>query len=215
MRLIVITVLNFICYITLAQNIDVKLSTALKQMEKDAQFKHAIISLYVVDSKTGKIVFDKNSQMGLAPASCLKVVTSAAALELLGKDYRYKTEVGYEGKVENDTLKGDLIITGYGDPTLGSFRWDATGMESVMNNIMNELTANEIKVLGGNLVIDETKWETQATPRGWTWEDIGNYYGAGARALNWNENQYDLILKPGKRENDPVEILGISLISSK
>ena len=208
MRLIVITVLNFICYITLAQNIDVKLSTALKQMEKDAQFKHAIISLYVVDSKTGKIVFDKNSQMGLAPASCLKVVTSAAALELLGKDYRYKTEVGYEGKVENDTLKGDLIITGYGDPTLGSFRWDATGMESVMNNIMNELTANEIKVLGGNLVIDETKWETQATPRGWTWEDIGNYYGAGARALNWNENQYDLILKPGKRENDPVEILG-------
>jgi len=197
-----------VCTISAGQTVEARLVNAMKALEKDDQFKHAIISLYVVDGKTGKVVFDKNSQLGLAPASCLKVVTSAAALELLGKDYRYKTEVGYDGKIENDTLKGDLIFTGYGDPTLGSFRWTATGMENVMNNIMYDMTTSKIKVLAGNLIIEETKWETQATPKGWTWEDIGNYYGAGARALNWNENQYDLILKPGKRENDPVEILG-------
>ena len=65
-----------------------QLSNAFKKFEADSQFKHATISLYIIESKTGKPVFDKNSQVGLAPASCQKVVTSAAAFELLGKDYR-------------------------------------------------------------------------------------------------------------------------------
>jgi D-alanyl-D-alanine carboxypeptidase/D-alanyl-D-alanine-endopeptidase (penicillin-binding protein 4) len=43
-------------------------------------------------------------------------------------------------------------------------------------------------------------------PGGWIWDDIGNYYGAGTWAINWNENQYDLQLKPGAREGDNVEV---------
>ena len=97
----------------------------LKPLKPIPQFKHAIISLYVVDTKTGKVVFDKNSQVGLAPASCLKVVTSAAAFELLGKDYRYKTDIGYDGNIEGNTLNGNLFITASGDPTLGSWRWNS------------------------------------------------------------------------------------------
>jgi D-alanyl-D-alanine carboxypeptidase/D-alanyl-D-alanine-endopeptidase (penicillin-binding protein 4) len=177
-------------------------------LEAEAQFKHAILSLYVVESKTGKVIFDKNTQIGLAPASCQKVVTSAPAMEMLGKDYRYKTDIGYDGKIENDTLKGNLFITASGDPTLGSFRWNETKQEIVMQRIISALQEKNIKVITGDLIIDETKWETQATPGGWTWEDIGNYYGAGARGLNWHENQYDLILKPGKKEGDAVEIAG-------
>ena len=53
-----------------------------------------LASLYVIDAKTGKVVFDKNSQIGLAPASTQKIITSVTAFELLGKDYRYKTELG-------------------------------------------------------------------------------------------------------------------------
>ena len=45
------------------------------------------------------------------------------------------------------------------------------------------------------------------TPDGWIWQDIGNYYGAGARALNWRENQYDLHLRSGNNVGDPVEIV--------
>ena len=185
-----------------------RLAGAFKIFEADSQFKHAIISLYVVDSKTGKPVFDKNSQVGLAPASCLKVVTSAASFELLGKEYRYKTAFGYNGNINGDTLNGNLFITASGDPTLGSWQWDATKMDTVLQKIVSILKEKKIKTITGDFIIDDSRWSIQATPGGWPWDDIGNYYGAGARGLNWHENQYDLLLKPGKNTGDAVEIAG-------
>ena len=74
-----------LCY---GQPIESRLASAIKILEKDTQFKHAILSLYVVESKTGKLVYDKNSEIGLAPASTQKIVTSATAFELLGKEFR-------------------------------------------------------------------------------------------------------------------------------
>jgi serine-type D-Ala-D-Ala carboxypeptidase/endopeptidase (penicillin-binding protein 4) len=73
-----------------AQTINQKLKKAFQQFESDDQLKHGISSLYVIDAKTGKVVFDKNSQVGLVPASTQKIITSVTAFELLGKDYRYK-----------------------------------------------------------------------------------------------------------------------------
>jgi D-alanyl-D-alanine carboxypeptidase/D-alanyl-D-alanine-endopeptidase (penicillin-binding protein 4) len=55
---------------------------------------------------------------------------------------------------------------------------------------------------------DESLWNGEATPDGWIWQDIGNYYGAGARAINWRENQYDLYLRSGKNIGDAVEAEG-------
>lgn len=185
-----------------------RLTAAFKVFENDNQFKHASISLYVVDTKTGKVVFDKNSEVGLAPASCLKVITSAAAFDLLGKDYRYKTELGCDGDIESSTLTGNLSIKASGDPALGSWRWKTTEMDTVLQKILTILKANNINKIIGDLVIDDSRWSTQATPRGWIWDDIGNYYGAGARGLNWHENQYDLNLKPGRNTGDSVEIMG-------
>ncbi|MEO6541040.1 MAG: D-alanyl-D-alanine carboxypeptidase/D-alanyl-D-alanine-endopeptidase, partial [Ferruginibacter sp.] len=146
-------------------------------------------------------------QLGLATASTLKVVTSTTAFELMGKDYRYKTDIGYDGTITGNTLNGNLFISASGDPTLGSWRWNSTTMDTVMKRIIAVLKANNINAISGDIIIDEGKWSTQATPRGWTWDDIGNYYGAGARGLNWHENQYDLILKQGKNTGDPVEIV--------
>ncbi|MEO7308525.1 MAG: D-alanyl-D-alanine carboxypeptidase/D-alanyl-D-alanine-endopeptidase [Ferruginibacter sp.] len=193
--------------ISFGQKTGDRLSNAFKSLETDAQFKHASISLYIVDSKTGKPVFAKNPELGLATASTLKVITSTTAFELLGKDYHYKTDIAYDGTITGNTLNGNLFITASGDPTLGSWRWNRTTMDSVLQKIIAVLKANNITTITGNIIIDESKWSTQVTPRGWTWDDIGNYYGAGARALNWHENQYDLILKPGKNVGDPVEML--------
>ena len=109
-----------------AQSISAKLTAAFKNFENDPQLKHAISSLYVIDAKTGKAVFDKNSQIGLAGASTQKIITASTAFELLGKDYRYKTELGYTGKINIDTLEGDLFLHGSGDPTLGSWRYENT-----------------------------------------------------------------------------------------
>jgi len=193
--------------ISFAQDLQTRLSNAIKALEKDEQFTHAIISLYVVDSKTGKVIFDKNAQVGLAPASCQKVITSVSAFELLGKDYSYKTEMGYDGIIKDKILQGNLYLKASGDPTLGSWRWEKTKEEIVLQNLLAAIRSKNITAVNGGLIVDESKWESQATPGGWVWEDVGNYYGAGARGLNWHENQYDLILKPGKRQGDSVEIM--------
>ncbi|MEJ7675379.1 MAG: D-alanyl-D-alanine carboxypeptidase [Chitinophagaceae bacterium] len=103
-----------------------KLNDAIIKLQVDSQFKHGIISMYVVETKTGKIIFEKNSQIGLAPASCLKVITAATAFELLGSNYTYQTKLGYEGKIDSGFLKGNIYIVGSGDPTLGSWRYNDT-----------------------------------------------------------------------------------------
>jgi serine-type D-Ala-D-Ala carboxypeptidase/endopeptidase (penicillin-binding protein 4) len=63
-----------------------------------------------------------------------------------------------------------------------------------------------IKEIKGNVFGYDRKWESNNTPRGWIWEDIGNYYGAGASSLNWRENQYDIILKAGEKLGDKATI---------
>lgn len=186
-----------------AQSLTQKLQQAFRQFEADSQLKHAISSLYVVDAATGKVVFDKNSQIGLAPASTQKIITSVTAFELLGKDYRYKTKFGIS---ENkDAYR--LFIIPAGDPTLGSWRWESTKADKVLQRLMLS-TQMQSKKFSGPVIIQAKGWNDENIPDGWIWQDIGNYYGAGAGILNWRENQYDLVLKSGKRIGDPVEITG-------
>jgi len=62
-----------------AQSVKEKLQQAYQQFESDSQLKYAVSSLYVINAKTGEVVFDKNSQIGLAPASTQKIITATTA----------------------------------------------------------------------------------------------------------------------------------------
>jgi serine-type D-Ala-D-Ala carboxypeptidase/endopeptidase (penicillin-binding protein 4) len=212
MRTIFCVLSLFFCTTIFGQDVTIQVQNGITNLEKDPQFKHAILSMYVVDSKTGKVVFDKNSEVGLAPASCQKVITSVSAFELLGKGYRYKTEVGYNGIIENSILNGDVVIVGYGDPTLGSWRYSTTSFSSFLNKLPSSLKQRGIKEIT-SLIVDDSKWSSQNIPNGWVWEDVGNYYGAGAGAFNWHENKYDIILQSGKYLGDNVRILKNSIPS--
>ncbi|MDB5221690.1 MAG: D-alanyl-D-alanine carboxypeptidase [Chitinophagaceae bacterium] len=198
----------FLFFITnsYAQTVSQKLDVAINKLQTDSQFRHGTISLYVVESKSGKIIFDKNSQTGLAPASCQKVITAATAFELLGKEYAYKTQLGYDGKIDSGILKGNIYIMGSGDPTLGSWRYSSTKENVVLANFSKAIKSQKIQQIKGSVLGDDRLWGTQRIPDGWIWQDIGNYYGAGASALNWRENQYDLILKSGNNFGDAVQI---------
>ncbi|HRF17239.1 MAG TPA: D-alanyl-D-alanine carboxypeptidase, partial [Chitinophagaceae bacterium] len=137
-------------------------------------------SFYVIDAKTGQVVFDKNSQIGLAPASTQKIITSVTAFELLGKDYRYKTQF----LLANIKKEASLLIVPSGDPTLGSWRWNSTRDSNVLANV-GMLIKSFGSILNGAVMVDIRKWSSQSTPDGWIWQDIGNYYGAGSGFLNW------------------------------
>ena len=197
----------FVNYLN-AQPVKEKLQKAYAQFEADSQLRHAVSSLYVVNGKTGEVVFDKNSQIGLAPASTQKIITAATAFELLGKDYKYKTKFGYEGELKDSLLTGNIYIIGSGDPTLGSWRFENTKKEIIDRDFVESLHQQKINLQRGSLIGTTGGFETQKIPDGWIWEDIGNYYGAGCGQLNWNENQFDLVLQTGQNLNDSVKING-------
>lgn len=190
-----------------AQGPESVFNSACKKFVADKSFRHASVSICVINSSTGKTVAGQNTQEGLAPASCQKVIIASAAFELLGGNYNYKTRLGYTGRLVNGVLNGDIIIKGSGDPTLGSWRYSQTSEESVISEFIKAISQERINEINGNVFADESLWTGEVTPDGWIWQDIGSYYGAGARALNWRENQYDLFLKSGSSIGDPVEIV--------
>lgn len=193
---------------TSGQTIQQQLATAIKQFQSDPQLRHAITSIYVADAKTGKKIFGHNEQVGLAPASTQKIFTSAAAFELLGKNFRYKTDLGYKGKTDGSSLEPAVIIVGSGDPTFGSWRWKETHDTVILKKWLQALQKAGIsKNIGGGLHTNESKFSHQAIPDGWIWQDIGNYYGAGAYAINWRENQYDLYLQSKITRGDSVKLV--------
>ena len=82
--------------------------------------QHASMTIAVANIKTGQIIASHNPDLSCITASTMKTVTSATALELLGGDYRFKTRVYAQGEIKGNRLKGNLLVLGCGDPTLGS-----------------------------------------------------------------------------------------------
>ncbi len=180
-----------------------QLKTAMDEFNNDAQLRFALAGLYVIDGLTGEAVFEQNAYTGLAPASTEKIVTAATALDVLGKDFTYETKFG----IISTPGGKSLYIQASGDPTLGSWRWDNTKEEVVLAAIKNAVKMKGIKQLE-SVIISSKGWiADDGLPARWTWEDIGQYYGAGSQGLNWRENQFDLIVKSGANIGDPVTIL--------
>ena len=113
------------------------LAKAFQKFENDEQLENAFSSLYVVEAKTGKVVFDRNSNTGLAPGSTQKIVTAASAYELLGTNFRYKTEFG----LLTEGGETSIYIKPSGDPTLGSERWENTNEKNVLARLLKAYTS--------------------------------------------------------------------------
>jgi len=181
-----------------AQSLQQKLQTAFNRLQLDSQCRYASLSLTVLDAKTGEQVFTANPDMGLASASTLKTITTITAFNILGKDFQYQTQFGYNGTIStNGTLNGDIIIKGGGDPTLGSWRWTTTKENYILKLMVSALQKAGIKKINGRVIGDGSVFGTQAIPDGWIWQDLGTYYGAGTSGLCWRENQFDIKLKTG------------------
>ena len=184
-----------------------KIQQAYQILANDEQAKYAITSLCVLDAQSGKVVFAKNENIGLATASTLKTITAATAFSILGKDFKYQTTLAYSGKINAEgVLEGDLIIVGSGDPTLGSWRYEQTKENVVLNSWVNAIKAAGIKKISGSVIGDDSLFGTQTMPEGWIWQDMGNYYGAGGSSLSWRENQFDVKLKPGSSIGSAVTV---------
>ena len=97
--------------------------TPVEALCNDPLMRNANIGLLVRDAATGEVVAEWNANKSFTPASTMKIVTTATALELLGPDFRFETQVQAAGEVDSaGVLHGNLYIRGGGDPTLGSLK---------------------------------------------------------------------------------------------
>ncbi|MBC7555962.1 MAG: D-alanyl-D-alanine carboxypeptidase, partial [Chryseobacterium sp.] len=183
-----------------AQSMSQKLEKATKNLLETSAAYSANLSFYVSDD-AGNLVYEYNGNKGLSTASTQKIFTATAALETLGKDYKYKTEASFSGTISAGELSGNLFITSNGDPTLGSWRYEGYKPADFKEKLVASLKKKNIKKIDGDLIIDDSYFDFQTIPGGWPWNDLGNYYGAGVFSVNWRENQFDIDINGDKFKN--------------
>lgn len=183
------------------------LASAFARFEDDEAIKFGIASLTVLNAETGEILFSKNAEKGLAPASTLKTLTSIVALNTLGEDYTWETKLAYVGRIEHGVLHGDVIVIGGGDPSLGSDRYVQSSASALLTRWIGVIKRAGIQKIEGRVIGDDSLFGSDITPQGWIWQDMGNYYGGGASSLSWKENMFGVNLIPGSGEGDAVQIL--------
>lgn len=163
------------------------------------EWQRAHIGIYILDLNTQKPIYQKNAEQFFIPASLVKIPISTAAVALLGEDYCFTTSLEYEGSIHEKMLEGNLWIRGGGDPTVSLAhlsQWE-TDLKSLITKI------------NGTLFVDTSCFETALASEYWSFQDLGNYYGAGASGLTLNQNTYHITFQPGEKEHDPATVIKI------
>ena len=153
-------------------------------------------------------IFALKADTRFAPASTLKLLTTAAALETLGPHHRFETHL-YATQLpdENGTLQGDLILRGGGDMTLGSARVKgAQTYPQVLTQWVQAVQAAGIKHVDGNIVADVSIFQGPAIASKVNWENMGNYFAAPASAMSFNDNLFEIQFKAQPAHGAHVEI---------
>jgi D-alanyl-D-alanine carboxypeptidase/D-alanyl-D-alanine-endopeptidase (penicillin-binding protein 4) len=171
------------------------LDKVLSAWREDKALANSIYGFSILDATSGTVTAEYNSHLSLVPASTLKVVTTSAALGVLGKFYRYETKIYFTGNFDKATgvLNGDIIIKGSGDPTLNS---DLFKTKSDTNDITDKwaeiLKEKGLKEIKGSIIGDASCYEQQI-PANWIWGDISNYFGVAPCGLSFNDNLYSIV----------------------
>lgn len=175
----------------------------IKWLLQAPYMRGASFSLVVKDVQEGRTVYSYDTDRLQSPASVLKTVATATALEILGEDYRYPTTLEYDGILENGTLEGNLYIKGSGDPSLGSSHF-APGQNKFLSTWIAALQKAGIKHITGSVISDESIFDTEGVSIKWLREDMGNYYAPGSYGISIFDNMYKLSLQTGAAGTRPV-----------
>ena len=175
----------------------------VKWLVQAPYMRGASFSLVVKDVQEGRTVYSYDTDRLQSPASVLKTVATATALEILGEDYRYPTTLEYDGILENGTLEGNLYIKGSGDPSLGSSHF-APGQNKFLSTWIAALQKAGIKHITGSVISDESIFDTEGVSIKWLREDMGNYYAPGSYGISIFDNMYKLSLQTGAAGTRPV-----------
>lgn len=152
--------------------------------------------IMVVSLTRGDTLYSHNAGTPLMPASTMKMLTTAVALDRLGPKYQFSTDVLYDGTLAPDgTLHGNVYLKGDGDPSL-SGRYLQGGPEAPIKFLVEQLAARGIKHVTGDVVGDASAFDDQRVPEGWLTRYLQSGYAARVSALSLNENLVWVTIAP-------------------
>ncbi|MDE5870522.1 MAG: D-alanyl-D-alanine carboxypeptidase [Muribaculaceae bacterium] len=164
-------------------------------------------AVLIQDLQTGEVLVSHNADRPLLPASIMKTVTIAGLLKEKGPDERFHTQVYADGQIEGNTIEGDLLIIGGGDPTLGATCEPKSA--DIAEEIIATLQHKGIKAINGDLRVDTSLYVGPACPPSWVAGDLNEAYGTGNHALNFRRNA------SGSRAVKNPESVFLSYLSSR
>nr|BFF23097.1 hypothetical protein GCM10025732_10620 [Glycomyces mayteni] len=181
---------------------DEALGAALDAILADARLTDSQAGVVVADAATGEVLYERNPDKRAIPGSNDKLFTTAAALEALGGDYTYATDVIGEPPVDG-VVSGDLYLRGTGDPTT---------LEADYDRLAADLAAAGVTTVDGDLVADDTAFDDVRSGAEWGWSDLQFTYAAEVTALNiasgddHQAGSVRLFVKPGAAAGDPAVV---------
>ncbi|QHF43335.1 D-alanyl-D-alanine carboxypeptidase/D-alanyl-D-alanine-endopeptidase [Pseudomonas sp. S35] len=154
-------------------------SVTLDRLMADPALNGATVSLMVRDARTGSTLYQHNPRTRLVPASNLKLLTTAAAMDVLGPQYRFSTQLLSDGVQQGERLSGNLYVRGLGDPTTQFADYQA---------LAAQLASLGVRQVQGDLVFDDTFFDAERLGVDWAQDDESTYYGAQISALTVSPN---------------------------
>lgn len=176
--------------------VDISVNT----MMTDPVLKNANWGFVVYDPKTKKVISSYNENTPLVPASTTKLLTTETALNLLGENYRWVTQLEYSGNIdENGVLNGNLYVVGSGDPSLGTNKAGAWSYRDIISDFTSGLSREGIKKVNGDIIIQTAlfKGNISRLPENVVWLENNNYYLPAGTTREINPANEKLIVKKG------------------
>lgn len=168
-------------------------TNGVRELSKTRGLEHAAIGIAVKEVGGGTSVVDYRSEMALTPASVMKLIPTWLALQEKGRDYRFRTDLFYTGRLQEGRLEGDIILVAAGDPTPDSRYFPG---HTLLTSILETIRKAGIRRIAGRILIENT-FPADDIPGSWVWEDISNYYGALYGPFNYRDNTYVLEFATG------------------
>jgi len=182
----------------------VALREAIDSLADVPEFSNAHWGILVVDPESGDTLYSRNAGKLFLPASNMKIVTSAVALEQLGPDFTYRTAFVIRAPVRDGTLVGDLSVVGRGDPTISDHMWGDAMVP--LRAVAESLATHGIKRIAGRLVTAGDAFPGPVLGYGWSWDDLEDSYSAGVDELLFNEGFTEIRVRAGDAPGDSVRI---------
>lgn len=156
------------------------------------------VGVHVVRLSDGAVLASHQAERLFIPASNVKLLTTAAALRVLGPDYHFQTRLFATGPLADGRLRGDLVLKGFGDPELVSERlW----------LLVSALRQKGLKEVEGDLVIDESYFDDQPRAPGWGGKNSTRAFYAPVTPASLNFNSVGVHVEPGSTPGQPARVV--------